>query len=240
MDNEMLHEGSWWADARAVLIYHLVKTYVKGEKRICDVGCSRGLLLSILKKSSKLTCCGFDVDAGAVKAAREAGLNVKVAGCLAFECKEKQDAILLLDVLEHIENDKKALVHCRKQLKPNALLIVSVPSYQSLFSDFDLKVGHKRRYDKKQLINFFQNNGFRIIYFTYWNMFLLPAVFFFRKCLPFRHSTTQDEVNVSAPLGFLLKSVLGLENRIIKADLPLPFGVSMIIIAQKLGKSESE
>ena len=63
--------------------------------------------------------------------------------------KNKFDTILYLDVLEHIKNDKKEIDMALKSLKKNGNLIIHVPAFQFLYSDFDKYVGHYRRYNKK-------------------------------------------------------------------------------------------
>ena len=63
--------------------------------------------------------------------------------------KSKYDTIIYLDVLEHIRDDEKEILSAYKRLKKNGNLIISVPAFQYLFTDYDRKIGHYRRYDKK-------------------------------------------------------------------------------------------
>jgi len=65
---------------------------------------------------------------------------------------ERFDAILYIDVLEHIENDSDELQRAFAHLKTHGRLIVLAPAYQTLFSEFDEAVGHFRRYTKNSLI----------------------------------------------------------------------------------------
>jgi len=67
-----------------------------------------------------------------------------------FKLKEnKYDTIIYLDVLEHIKNSKEELIKAFKSLKKNGHLIINVPAFQHLYSDFDKDVGHYKRYQKK-------------------------------------------------------------------------------------------
>lgn len=61
------------------------------------------------------------------------------------------DAILYIDVLEHIERDADEVAHAAKHLKPGGKLIILSPAYQYLFSPFDAKIGHYRRYTRSML-----------------------------------------------------------------------------------------
>ncbi len=64
---------------------------------------------------------------------------------------EKFDAILYIDVIEHIEKDKEELAFAQTILNDGGYLIVLVPAHQFLYSPFDKAIGHYRRYNKKML-----------------------------------------------------------------------------------------
>jgi ubiquinone/menaquinone biosynthesis C-methylase UbiE len=64
---------------------------------------------------------------------------------------KKFNAILYIDVIEHIEDDRKELAEAADLLEPGGYLIVLVPAHQSVFSPFDKSIGHYRRYNKKML-----------------------------------------------------------------------------------------
>jgi SAM-dependent methyltransferase len=61
------------------------------------------------------------------------------------------DAILYIDVLEHIEDDRGELRQAAARLKPGGLLIVLAPAHQWLYTAFDRAIGHFRRYTKRTL-----------------------------------------------------------------------------------------
>lgn len=64
---------------------------------------------------------------------------------------ELADAILYIDVLEHIEHDAAELLSASRRLKPGGHLVVLSPAHQWLFSEFDRAIGHFRRYSKQSL-----------------------------------------------------------------------------------------
>lgn len=67
-------------------------------------------------------------------------------------CDRKFDTILYIDVLEHIEQDGMEIRQATQKLARYGNLVVLVPAHQYLFSPFDSKIGHFRRYNRKQLI----------------------------------------------------------------------------------------
>jgi len=73
------------------------------------------------------------------------------------------DLVAAFEVLEHIENDKKAFSEIARVLKPGGFLIFSVPLRQEIFNEFDRIAGHKRRYEITELEKLLPENNFRIL-----------------------------------------------------------------------------
>jgi SAM-dependent methyltransferase len=61
------------------------------------------------------------------------------------------DAVVYLDVLEHIEDDRGELLRCVDQLAPGGHLVVLSPAYPSLYTEYDAQIGHHRRYTRDSL-----------------------------------------------------------------------------------------
>lgn len=75
-----------------------------------------------------------------------------VVGMIAdLETQRVFDAILYIDVLEHIEADAEELRRATGHLKPDGVLVVLAPAYQWLYSAFDRAIGHYRRYTARTL-----------------------------------------------------------------------------------------
>jgi SAM-dependent methyltransferase len=68
-----------------------------------------------------------------------------------LDTNHRYDAILYIDVLEHIEADREEIQKAARLLKPGGRLIILSPAYQFLFSPFDARIGHFRRYTLKAL-----------------------------------------------------------------------------------------
>ena len=60
------------------------------------------------------------------------------------------DVIIYIDVMEHIRDDRSEMKNAAQHLKKDGRLIVLSPAHQWLFTDFDLAIGHYRRYNKKR------------------------------------------------------------------------------------------
>lgn len=70
-----------------------------------------------------------------------------------LDTNRKFDAIIYIDVIEHIEFDSKELEKASSFLKPGGKLIILVPAHNYLYSEFDTSIGHFRRYNKKMLLD---------------------------------------------------------------------------------------
>lgn len=72
------------------------------------------------------------------------------------------DGIYLIDVLEHLKDDRKFLQQFYQKLKPGGKLFIYVPARMELFSAFDKKIGHERRYHKGEFNRKIREAGFSI------------------------------------------------------------------------------
>lgn len=68
------------------------------------------------------------------------------------------DVALYIDVLEHIEDDRLELINISRHIVQNGYMIILVPAHQQLYTPFDEKIGHFRRYNKQSLINVLPSN----------------------------------------------------------------------------------
>jgi hypothetical protein len=60
-------------------------------------------------------------------------------------------AMLLMDVLEHVEDDRAVLAPLIESLKPGAIMLITVPADMRLWSEHDEGLLHYRRYDEAML-----------------------------------------------------------------------------------------
>ena len=74
-----------------------------------------------------------------------------------YKIKKKFNTIIYMSVLEHIKDDTSEINKAIKKLKLNGHLVILVPAHQKLFSSFDKKIGHYKRYEKKYFNKKFKN-----------------------------------------------------------------------------------
>ena len=83
-------------------------------------------------------------------------------------------AVVMLDVLEHMAEPVPVLEHAARVLKPDGVVILTVPAYPMLFGKWDEILGHHRRYTRRTLRQHAEQAGFELSWCQHWNSFTLP------------------------------------------------------------------
>lgn len=117
------------------------------EYPILDAGCAWGYVTRHIPKNKKGLIIGQDIKREEIKYAKLHDNSEYVSGSVT-ESPFKDNSfatVLLLDVLEHVESDKKCIEQIKKILKPKGRLILSVPydTYLSRTFDPGYKRGHR-------------------------------------------------------------------------------------------------
>jgi SAM-dependent methyltransferase len=230
----------WWFVARRRIFLSVLDRYLKdgsaAPRRILDVGCGTGTMLTYLARYGEAE--GIDVDADAIQYCRERGLTrVSQAGAdrLPF-ADDTFGLVTALDVIEHIDDDRAALQEVRRVLHPGGSFLVAVPAYRFLWGRQDDINLHKRRYLARELRERLRTAGFEVVRLSYINAVLFPAIAalrLVRHVLP-KPENVQSDFTVPAPrpLNFLLGHVFAAERFVVK-QFDIPFGVSIMALAQK-------
>ena len=155
-----------WEIVRAGYFLRLLRERISGQDlSALDIGSGDGYfahrLLADWPSVKRLTCFDLAYDA--------TWLQEKVASASRLEFTAKMpegrfDLLLMLDVLEHVENDRAALLDgVLRHLEPRGWLLVSVPAGERLFSRHDELLGHKRRYASARLRGMVEESGLKIV-----------------------------------------------------------------------------
>jgi SAM-dependent methyltransferase len=111
----------------------------KTKIKILDIGCCRGEFLNGLP-SNRFKKFGVEINPQVAKIASLSGLNIITGDINQIDFKTKKfDCITMWHVFEHLPNPSKTIQQISKILKPNGLLIFTVPNSNSI----GFKYGHK-------------------------------------------------------------------------------------------------
>ena len=149
--------------------FSLIKKFLKDK--ILEIGPGNGVLAEtyLRKYYSNISLSELDpkLNRKLVRKFKNSK-NVKIYKKKIRNFKGKFNSIIYSDVIEHIQDDIKEVESAYSKLKKNGHLIIMVPAFQYLYSDYDKSIGHFRRYQKKRFKDLAKKNKWKIekmIYF---------------------------------------------------------------------------
>ena len=205
-----------WFLARSDLFLSLMPS--NKNSSILDFGCGSGGFLKKLKNSGYKDLSGVEVSEMKTTSASDCFIITKTIQ------KRKYDVILMMDVLEHIEDESAILREIKSHLKPDGILLLSVPAYQFLWSNHDILNMHYRRYNRNSLQKVIKEAKFKTQFMTSWNSTFFPIIAASR--LIFRCANKELSLN-SNFFSRLIYIILSFESFLLKKT-GLPFGLSII------------
>ncbi len=209
------------------------------KDEILDIGCGSGSLITSLNAAGKKSF-GIEPNKKIIQLAKKINPKTKILRGKAEDInkiiKEKIEAIVVIDVLEHIEDDELMIKKLNKQLISKGNLIIVVPAYSFLYGERDRNQGHYRRYSKKKLISLLFKNGFKIDLVRYWNMLGVFPYFFYEKILKKELNTSLRTKKVKGFSKKIIRNFLDFWFRNIENKWNFGFGLSLILIAEKYEK----
>jgi SAM-dependent methyltransferase len=134
------------------------------------------------------------------------------------------DTVICVNVLEHIEDDRRALQHMADLLPPGGRLIILVPALRALYGALDVYLHHFRRYEKKELRERFEDAGLRVDSLFFFNFFGIFGWFLNARVL---------RREILPPSQLRLFNVLAPGFRAFESIVPIPIGQSLIIAGTK-------
>lgn len=170
--------GHFWIHRRFEVLQKLVPSFDWPRMKLAEVGSGNGLVQRQFEDRFDAEIDGFDLNEMALQ-----GAVCRTSRCLCYnihtrlsELREAYDAILLFDVIEHIEDHRAFLDSALFHLKPGGSLIINVPAQMSLFSAYDRAAGHVRRYAAGELTALVEASGLQTTAWTYWGRPMLPLL----------------------------------------------------------------
>jgi SAM-dependent methyltransferase len=159
------------ASSYAAWICELVEPYLGDE--VLEVGAGHGTFTELLS-AHRSRVVATDVSPRCVgilrtKFADDPRVTVLEGGADAAAALPRFDAAIMINVLEHIEDDHGILRELLATLKPGGRLVLWVPAFPLLYSEFDRKIGHYRRYRMTGLRALLSGAGYDVTTIRYVN-----------------------------------------------------------------------
>jgi SAM-dependent methyltransferase len=205
---------------------------------ILEIGCSSGFLIRDLVKSfPESLVLGADVVKEPLyKLARDLP-GVPLIRFDLLRCPlpdQSVDVLVMLNVLEHIEDDVTALKNAFKLLKPGGALVIEVPAGPRLYDSYDAELCHFRRYSVSELKRKLNDAGFNVCRKSHLGFVLYPAfaaVKLLNKWLPSRRKKTlvRDQA-ASTSSSALVNLAMKFESNYL-STFHLPVGIRALAVA---------
>jgi SAM-dependent methyltransferase len=162
---------------------------------------------------------------------------------LNLRWQARWDAAFVLDVLEHLDDDEAALREITAALKPGGLLFVTMPALQFFWSYND-EMGHRRRYNRQDLVKLADAAGLRLLSSRYFMFFLSPLLWMSRSRPGIAKLTHDQKLKLAvrahrlpiAPVNEALAAMFGMETPL-GHWIKLPWGTSIFGLFLKPDKS---
>jgi SAM-dependent methyltransferase len=218
-----------YAQGKYDLTTRWLRPHVRAGQLLLNIGCGGGEYNATAHALGlRVVACEPEETAYAL-AKRDEPPGVRVFHCglgeLAAAAQiEPAQWLVMHDVLEHIEDDRAAVAAVHDLLEPGGTAIISVPAYQWLFGEHDVKLGHYRRYTRRSLVEVL-GERLEIEATRYYGAALIPVAWWssrWRK-QPYPVATASRGLGAA-----IFRAACQFESRV-----PLPAGISVIARARR-------
>jgi SAM-dependent methyltransferase len=212
-------------------VFSILRPHLGG--RVLELGCGIGTYSTRLRaRARRLTCVDMDPHYVATVQALFAGDDDvvveegTVGKGLTFPAASF-DAIVCLNVLEHIEDDLAALRELRSWLAPSGRVLLQVPAHPRLFGSIDTALGHWRRYTRKGLAGILAAAGFDLVLAPrYLYLLAIPGWWWFGRV---RRRTVVPETTVR------IANTMAAMSRSLESLIRAPAGLTLVAVGQRSG-----
>lgn len=226
----------WWHTGRRKLFRSIINDLdINKRTEVLDVGTSTGTNLRLLNDMGFEHVTGLDNNLDAIRYCAEKGLGEVRHGDvvdLPFS-EESFSLVLATDIIEHIDDDTRAIHELARVMTPGGKLLITVPTFMALWGHNDDMSHHKRRYTGSEIRILTNLAGLRIVNNFYFNFLLFIPIWAVRQLV--------RRYAVNRPLELEMNS--SIINRVfywifscdvkIAPYLHFPFGVSYLILCEK-------
>ena len=218
------------------LCLHNLKKYTKQKKQtVLEVGCLNDEILKKISNYQNFNYIGSDATSEHIYSLSKKFPKVPF---LVFDILQNPfnknicDFLIMLNVLEHIEEDEKALNEAYKLLNHEGTLIIEVPAGKFLYDEYDKKLLHYRRYSSNEIKEKILNAGFKIQSETYLGFFCFPLFAIVKIFNKFFKSENIVDKQTKLSNNFFLNILFKIEMKL--KWIRFPFGIRKVICAKKL------
>jgi SAM-dependent methyltransferase len=239
-----VEDRHWWWRARREILAEVIARFLPpaphGGMRIADVGCGSGGNLRMLSRFGDVL--GAERDPRAIEFLREKlGREFRVVQHSIPEALPGPfDLLAMFDVLEHVQDDRRAMRWAAEHLAPGGILVITVPAFQFLWTEQDDAVHHYRRYSPDRLAQIVPDS-LELLHLTCFNSLLFAPIAATRtvmNLIPRGTRAPRSHLGIPPrPINELFYRLFRLERHFVPR-VRLPLGVSVLLVARRTSSRE--
>lgn len=232
---ELATADHFWMQWRHQVLLRQLERADRPIRTALEIGCGHGVVRELVERDLDISVDGCDLNQRALQTARDGRGRLLVYNILDRNpaLVEAYDLVLLMDVIEHLEDDLEFLKAALEHVKPNGLVAINVPAHMVFYGKYDEVAGHKRRYDIAQIESLFRQASVKPLSIVYWGFSLLPVLFARNVILCF---VSRDRVirtgfaQQNAIARRILRTVQWVETNM---PFPMPVGTSLLAVGRR-------
>ena len=233
-----LESHHWWYVGRRKLFGRIIgRMALAAEEPILDIGTSSGTNLRMLRDMQFSNVTGLDFSEEAIRFCAQSGLGtVRRGDIMSMPFGDDSFSLVLAtDIIEHVDDDVRALTEVKRVLRPGRAALITVPAFPVLWGFQDEVSLHKRRYRMAQLLQRVGAAGLEPEQRFHFNYLLFGPIWSARQIMKVWRHGYRSESEVNSPfMNRILTSIFDLDVCTAPRLAP-PFGVSILVVARKPG-----
>jgi SAM-dependent methyltransferase len=225
----------WFVGRRRLFAREIARLGIRHDARTLDIGTSTGTNLRMLRDLGYRSVTGLDFSIDAIRHCEEKGLGpVRQGDICALPFPDASfDLVLATDVIEHVDDDRRALAEIARVLAPGGAVLITVPTFPSLWGTQDRIAQHKRRYRLRPLVAKIEDAGLAAMSQYYFNYLLFVPIWAARRIIDMLRIALKSEGDVNSSLLNVALGVVFEADTITAPIFHPPFGVSALVIARR-------
>jgi len=219
----------WMQWRHEILVRQLTRIGHTIEKAL-EVGCGHGIVRQLVERDLGFAVDGCDLNRRALEMAANGKGRLFVYDIFDRNpaLLETYDLVLLMDVIEHLDDDLGFLSAALEHLKPGGIVAINVPAHMAFYGKYDEVIGHKRRYNTARIEWLFRHTKIEPLSIAYWGLTLLPLLF--ARKIVLRFVSSEQTIHTGfAEHNVVTRKLLRIIQRLeLSAPFPMPIGTSLM------------
>ena len=229
---ELAAADHFWMQWRHQILVRELKHVNRPIRNALEIGCGNGIVREMVERDLNIPVDGCDLNPRALEMAARGRGRLLLYNIFDRnpELLRAYDLVLLMDVIEHLDDDLAFLRASLEHLKVGGLVAINVPAHMAFYGRYDEVAGHKRRYNRPGIESLFRRAGVNPIRIVYWGFSLVPVLF--ARNIVLRFVSRDQTIRVGfAEQNFIMRHFLDLIRLVeTRSAFPIPVGSSLFAL----------